>query len=92
MEILECLLIGVGVSLGAVFILRGSEAKHSATITVGLIGTLLGLAAQAGMGHEDHIHLPYSERLASGYGAALALFLWIVAQRLFLQTPGTSRN
>ena len=92
MEILETSLIGIGVSLGAIFLLRGSEAKHSATITVGVIGALLGLATHVGMGHEQLVHLANSERLAAGYGAALTLFLWIVAQRLFLQTPGTSRD
>ena len=92
MEVLESVLIGIGVSMAAMLILRGSDAKHSSTITVGVVGSLLGLAIHIGMGHEGVVHLADSERLASGYGASLTLFLWIVAQRLFLQTPGTSKN
>lgn len=92
MEIVESLLIGIGVSLAAMFFLRGAEAKFSATFTVGIIGALLGLALHVGMGHQGVTHMASSDRLASAFGATLTLFLWIVAQRLFLQSPATSRE
>lgn len=92
MEIVESFVIGLGVAFLAMIFLRSSEAKLSATLAVGAIGALLGLAIHVGMGHKGIIDISSSERLASAYGAGLALFLWIVAQRLFLQTPRTSHE
>ena len=89
MDILLSVAVGLAVAIGAISLLRGTDAKYSGTLTVGVLGALLGTATHLGMGHEGIIDLPSSHTMASAYGATIALFLWIVAQRLFLQSPGS---
>ena len=85
MAIIESVLIGIVAALLAMFALRTSHLKFSATAAVGVLGALIGLAIDVAMGYEGVVDFISGERLASICGAVSALFLWSVAQRLFLE-------
>lgn len=87
MDIVASVLIGSIAALLAIVALRGSHLKPSATLAVGILGALLGLAIDVAMGYDRVLDFIAGEHLASACGAASALFLWIVAQRLFLGPP-----
>ncbi len=87
MDIVQSIAIGSVAAAFAMLTLRGSQAKFSATLAVGILGALLGLAIYVAMGRDGVIDLAVSEYLVSGCGAVSALFLWIVAQRLFIVPP-----
>ena len=87
MIILASILIGAaGGALSSVVIQRDPNTRGPA-IVVGILGGLLGLGTHAGMGSEGMIEIASCEYIASALGALLALFLWSVAQRLFLAPP-----
>ena len=84
MEIMTSILIGALVGgLGCV-VLRNSQVNRWATVAVGILGALLGLATHTGLGNEGLIDFAGCEYVASGTGSALALLLWCIAQKLFL--------
>jgi uncharacterized membrane protein YeaQ/YmgE (transglycosylase-associated protein family) len=83
MEMLTSVLIGGLVGGVACFILWSRQIGTWPTLTVGILGALLGLATHTGLGSK----FPGCEYFASSVGALLSLLLWCVAQRLFLATP-----
>lgn len=87
MEILSSIVIGAIAGGLAALVCRSVRACLSTSVAVGILGGLLGLASDFWLGAGDHAQLAFSETLASSVGALLALFLWLVAQRLFLGNP-----
>jgi len=87
MEIMTSILIGALVGGLACVVLRNSQVNRWATMAVGILGALLGLATHTGLGDGGLIDFFGCEYVASGMGALLALLLWCVAQRLFLAKP-----
>jgi uncharacterized membrane protein YeaQ/YmgE (transglycosylase-associated protein family) len=87
MEILTSVLIGGLIGGLACIVLRSCHANVRATLAVGILGALLGLATHTGLGGEGLIEFPGCEYFASSVGGLLSLLLWCVAQRLFLATP-----
>ncbi len=87
MEILSSIVVGAGAGGLAAVACRSIHACLTTSVAVGILGGLLGLASNFWLGAGDLAQLAFSEYLASGVGAVLALFLWIVAQRLFLGNP-----
>jgi len=87
MEIMTSILIGALVGGLAFVVLRSGQVDHWATVAVGILGALLGLATHTGLGDGGLIDFVGCEYVASGTGAVLALLLWCVAQRLFLARP-----
>lgn len=81
--------IFLGAILGclACFILRGTLTNCGTGIAVGILGSLVGLAAHFGMGEGGLVDFAGCEYVAAALGAVLALGLWCVAQKLFLATP-----
>lgn len=90
MEILTSILIGALIGGLACLVLRAGLANCWATVAVGVLGALLGLAIHVGIGDGGLIDFVGCEYVASGTGAALALLLWCVAQKLFLAKPAPS--
>ncbi len=87
MEILSSIVIGACAGGLAAVICRSIRACLSTSVAVGILGGLLGLASDFWLGTGDLAQLAFSDTLASSVGALLALFLWLVAQRLFLGDP-----
>ena len=90
MEILTGIVVGAlaGGLVAAAY--RSAHFSIPSCVGVGILGGLLGLACDFWLGREGLCNIAYSEFLASGIGASVTLFLWIVAQRLFLSNPSES--
>ena len=87
MEILSSIIVGAVAGGLAAMVCRTIEFCLTTSLAVGILGGLLGLASDFWLSREGLAGLTFSEYLASGVGAVLTLFLWIVAQRLFFGTP-----
>ncbi len=87
MEILSSIVVGALAGGLAALVCRSVELKLAASIAVGILGGLLGLASDFWLATGGISRLAFSAYLASGVGSILALLLWIVAQRLFFVTP-----
>ncbi len=87
MEILSSIAVGAVVGGLIALACRSIVVGTAASVAVGILGGLLGLASDFWLSREGLARLAFSEHLASGVGALLALFLWIVAQRLFFGNP-----
>lgn len=87
MEFISSVLIGCLIGCLAWAVLRSRGAGVWPTVSVSLMGALLGLATHTGLGSDGLIDFAACEYVASGVGSVLALMLWFVAQRLFLATP-----
>jgi len=87
MEILGSIAVGAVFGGLATLACRSKSFSMSTSMAVGILGGLLGLAADFWLGTGALRHLAFSATLASSVGAALTLFLWIVAQRLFFGSP-----
>lgn len=87
MEILSSIVVGAVAGGLAAMICRSIEFCLTTSLSVGILGSLLGLASDYWLATGGYTNLAFSEYLASGTGAIVALSLWIVAQRLFLGTP-----
>ena len=89
MQILLSVLIG-GFIGGLVGLLSENEnSGRSPAVATGILGALLGLVTDSWMGTTG-LQTAGCEYIASASGATLCLFLWIVAQRLFLADPPTT--
>ena len=83
MEILGSIMIGA-VAAGLVpLVFKTSKFALAPTLAVGILGGLLGLATDTWLGSDGMTDLAFCEYIAAGVGAVLALFVWIVAHRLF---------
>jgi uncharacterized membrane protein YeaQ/YmgE (transglycosylase-associated protein family) len=82
MTLVNCLWVGVLAGLVGSRLIRGRHGFVSpgSSIAVGLLGGLIGLVADGWLEH-GATRLPNGDILAAGAGAALALFVWGVAQR-----------
>jgi len=87
MEILNGVIVGAFAGGMVALVYRSAKLSVASSIGVGILGGLLGLACDFWLGKQGLCNIAYSEFLASGIGAAVSLFLWIVAQRLFLGNP-----
>ena len=87
MEILSSVIVGAVAGGLAAVVCRSFDFCLTTSLAVGILGSLLGLASDFWLATGGLSKLAFSEYLASGVGAVLALFLWIVAQRLFLDNP-----
>lgn len=87
MEIFSSVLVGTLAGGLAAMVCRSASFCLTTSIAVGILGGLLGLASDFWLATGGFSTLAFSEYLASGVGAVLALMLWIVAQRLFFGTP-----
>ena len=81
--------VAVGATVGALVAVccRSLKLQLSTCVTVGILGGLLGLAADFWLATGGISPVAFSAPLAAGVGAILALTLWIVAQLLFLNSP-----
>jgi uncharacterized membrane protein YeaQ/YmgE (transglycosylase-associated protein family) len=88
MLILNCLWVGALAGLvGSRLIRRGrSYVAATSSIAVGVLGALVGGVSRLSAG-VVHGELPHGDILAAGVGAATALILWAIAQRLFCAPP-----
>ena len=91
MAIAASILIGAIVGCLASFVYRPNNSSAFTSLGVGILGALVGLATIAWLGRGP-LDWAYCEHVASGVGAVLLLFLWIVAQRLFLAAPPVTRD
>ena len=87
MEILTSIVVGAVAGGLAATITRTARYCQTTSFAVGILGGLLGLASDYWLAAGGITDLAFSEYFASGVGAIVALFLWIVAQQLFLGNP-----
>ncbi|MEM8944335.1 MAG: hypothetical protein AAGD11_04055 [Planctomycetota bacterium] len=87
MEILICIAVGTIASGVAAALSQSARANLNTSLTVGILGGLLGLAADFWLAAGGFTRVAFSESLASATGATITLTLWIVAQRLFVASP-----
>lgn len=87
MEILSSVIVGAAIGGLAALICRSGDFCLTTSLAVGILGGLLGLASNFWLATGGLADLAFSTTLASGVGAAVALLLWIVAQKLFLANP-----
>lgn len=88
MILVNCLWVGVlsGLVESRLFHRASAHGSTGSSIAVGVLGGLLGGLSRgrllAGVGE-----LPHADILAAGIGAAIALTVWVAAQRLCLNWP-----
>lgn len=87
MEILTSIVVGAVAGGLATLICRPLQIASATSIAVGVLGGLVGLVSDFWLATGGLTDLAFSEHLASGVGAVIALTLWIVAQRLFFGNP-----
>ena len=87
MEILSSVVVGAVAGVLAALVCRTVDFCRTASLAVGILGGLLGLACDFWLGTGGLSDLAFSAYWASGVGAIVALTLWIVAQKLFLSAP-----
>jgi uncharacterized membrane protein YeaQ/YmgE (transglycosylase-associated protein family) len=88
MLIFNCLWVGALAGLvGSRLIRRGrSFVPPTSSVAVGVLGALVGGVSRLS-GPVVHSDLPHGDILAAGAGAATALALWAIAQRIFCPRP-----
>jgi uncharacterized membrane protein YeaQ/YmgE (transglycosylase-associated protein family) len=87
MEILSSIVVGAVAGGLATLICRNVDFCLTASLAVGILGGLLGLASDFWLATGGLAELAFSQYWASSVGAVVALLLWIVAQKLFLEAP-----
>lgn len=87
MVITLCILIGAAIGGLVPFVFKSSGFAFSPTLAVGILGALLGLVTDKWINSEGMTDFIYCEYVASATGAVLALFVWMVAHRLFFDEP-----
>ena len=87
MAILSSIVIGTVAGGLATLVRRSVNFYLTSSMAVGILGALLGAAANFWLGAGGGRGLSLSGTVASGIGAVVMLFLWIVAQRLFFGEP-----
>jgi|GEM_PF-6182725 len=90
MEILVSVLIGTVAGGLAFLVCRSVDYSMTTSMAVGILGSLLGAAANFWFDAGSSGDLTFSSLITSSSGAVGTLFLWIVAQRLFFANPEKS--
>lgn len=78
MDILSSIIIGAIAGVLAPLVYKPCKASEWSTLAVGILGALLGMATSKWMGA--------SALLSGAIGSAATIFIWAMAQRLFLAT------
>jgi len=92
MDILVAVGIGAVISLLASLMLPIDKSMTAATFAVGILGALVGLSTDKWLMSSGATPFAMSEYVAMISGAVVTLFLWGVAQRLFLSNAKPVRH
>ena len=84
MDIFTSVLTGAVIGGLAIYVVQVRGTGALSTVVVGILGALLGLATDKWLGSGGLNDLTNCVFIASVAGSILLLFLWAVAQRLFL--------
>ena len=87
MQIFLSVIIGGLIGGIVAIIIQSGRTRPWPAIATGILGGLLGLVTDKWLGNTGLQDFAGCEYLAAASGAILALFLWAVAQRLFLADP-----
>jgi len=88
MALLGSIFVGAGAGGLAALVRRSADVHATSSVAVGILGALLGAAANFWIGTGTGQGLSLWGLVASAAGALVTLLLWIIAQRLFFSNPG----